>query len=201
MSFLSSTIMKHIVSEVSGADTETSVFQRCLSKEFTPHSVIAAHVLRGVLGVCGGTWLSPVHFSGFLESNWMPFIIERVGNIHSINSSEWKQLELFLTWCKYFLNLIHVFKTFCISGCFACMHVCVCLVPEEARRGCSIPWPWVITDLWSAGWVLRLEPGLLEEQPALLTAEPSLLPWFTYCDACQNPTEYEIPVKFWTNGS
>lgn len=61
-------------------------------------------------------------------------------------------------------------------GYFASVHVCVPyarLVPTEAKRGCWIPLGWS-HELSRGCW--KLSQGPLDEQPALLTAEPSLEP-------------------------
>lgn len=43
--------------------------------------------------------------------------------------------------------------------------------PRKPEEGAQFPGPGVNIDLWAAGWGLRIEPGLLEEQPALLICE------------------------------
>lgn len=63
--------------------------------------------------------------------------------------------------------------------------------PRKPEEGAQFPGPGVNIDLWAAGWGLRIEPGLLEEQPVCLTAKSSLHPWFRYCDTCHSPTECE----------
>jgi hypothetical protein len=39
---------------------------------------------------------------------------------------------------------------------------------------CQISWNWSYRQLWAAVWVLGIEPGSFEDQPVLLTTEPSL---------------------------
>ena len=48
---------------------------------------------------------------------------------------------------------------------FACMYDCVRL---------SDPLEQELWQVWDAMWVLGIEPGSLEEQPVLVTVEPSL---------------------------
>lgn len=74
-----------------------------------------------------------------------------------------------------------------------CSHVCKCTtcvpVPVEARGGCQVPWNWS-TDSGEPPcryWELNLD--LLEEEPVLLIAEPSLSP-------CK-PTN--LLLELWTN--
>jgi hypothetical protein len=60
--------------------------------------------------------------------------------------------------------------------CFTCIYVCISnayLVPIEARRGHQISGTEVIAGFEPATWVLRIEPGSLEEQPVLLIMESS----------------------------
>ena len=45
-----------------------------------------------------------------------------------------------------------------------------------SRRRCQVPWDRSYRQLWATMWVLGLEPGSLEEQPVLLTIEPSCKP-------------------------
>jgi hypothetical protein len=64
----------------------------------------------------------------------------------------------------------------CVNECFAYIYLCAqcaCLVPVEAKRGRQIPEPW-FWWLRATVWVLRMELAPLEEQPVLLTADPSL---------------------------
>lgn len=75
----------------------------------------------------------------------------------------------------FFLLLVHVYS------CVACRYVCascMCLVPEQARndpRGCQVSWNWSCSCEPPYGcW--ESNPGPLEEQSMLLTAEPSLQP-------------------------
>lgn len=51
---------------------------------------------------------------------------------------------------------------------------CVCLLPEEAKRGCEIPLEMEVQTAASHIGVLGTKPRLSEEQPALLTTESSL---------------------------
>ena len=80
--------------------------------------------------------------------------------------------------CVYiYINLLYVY------GCFACIYVCVlcvCLLPVKVRKGQWIPWGWIYRWLWAAMWMLGIKPSPLEEQPVLLTAEPSLQPWHKF---------------------
>ena len=55
------------------------------------------------------------------------------------------------------------------------MCLCMSAVPEEARRGRQILQKWTYRGLWviqQRYW--QLNSGPLEEQPVLLTTEPSL---------------------------
>lgn len=51
------------------------------------------------------------------------------------------------------------------------------LVPLEVRRGHQFPWNRCCRHLWATVWVLRWNAGPLQEEPVLLTADPSLQPW------------------------
>lgn len=56
-------------------------------------------------------------------------------------------------------------------------------VPRRADRGCQIPWSWrdrwsVVTCILMGVW--KLNRGPLEEQKALLTADPSHQPYRTW---------------------
>ena len=68
-------------------------------------------------------------------------------------------------------------------GCSAYMHGCashVCLMLKETRRGHQPPWNWVIygCEMFRGSWELNLGP--LEDQPVLLTTEPSFQPREVY---------------------
>jgi hypothetical protein len=54
-----------------------------------------------------------------------------------------------------------------VHWCFAWMVVCV---------KCQSPWNWSYRHLWTAMWVLEINPGPLKDQPVFLTAEPFLRP-------------------------
>jgi hypothetical protein len=62
------------------------------------------------------------------------------------------------------------------------MHICaslVCLVPEEARRGCLVPRTVTVgCELLCGCW--ELNPGHVEELLALLITELSLAPHCVY---------------------
>ena len=72
----------------------------------------------------------------------------------------------------------HSYYIFTIMGCFGCMYVCalhVCLVPLVAKIGCkSLPGNGVIDNYEPPCRCWKSKLGLLEEQPVLLTTEPSL---------------------------
>ena len=79
------------------------------------------------------------------------------------------------------ITLFHVLSY--MYGCFVCMHVCapyVCLLPEYTIEGIKSP-RMRVTDSYELPckcWQLNLGP--LEEQPVLLTTEPSFSP-FSLC--------------------
>jgi hypothetical protein len=64
---------------------------------------------------------------------------------------------------------------FYVYGCLACMYVCVHMhaVLLEVRRKHQFPWNgrdrWLVVTMWILG-----NPGSLEEQSVLLSAESSL---------------------------
>lgn len=53
--------------------------------------------------------------------------------------------------------------------CVHCIHILCLQRPEEGVGSCGIE-----VTIVNTMWVLGLKPGLLEEQPVLLTTEPSL---------------------------
>ena len=60
---------------------------------------------------------------------------------------------------------------------FACMYVCaphVCVVPKEAREGTNFPGTGVMDGCEPPHGCWELNPGDQQEQPVLLTVEPSL---------------------------
>ena len=87
---------------------------------------------------------------------------------------EWKnetfpQISLYL---RIDLFLFHVY------GCFVCMHGCAphaFLMPMEARRGHRTG-TGVTNGYEPSSGCRKLNPRSLEEQPVLLTTEPSLQP-------------------------
>jgi hypothetical protein len=85
----------------------------------------------------------------------------------------------------YVANVWLVFNsyfTLCYT-CSICIYVCahfVCLAPIEVRRRHGISWNCSCGWLLAAMWVLKLNLHPFQEQPVLLTAEPSLQPLFLF---------------------
>lgn len=83
---------------------------------------------------------------------------------------------------------------FYVYGCLACMYVCtlhVCLVPEDARRGCWIPWDcgcrplWAFRQVdWSISFLIlswNLERGWRPTGSSILPRPPSPWPYLAFC--------------------
>lgn len=73
---------------------------------------------------------------------------------------------------------------FCLGVCLCTK--CVYLVPEEAKRGCQIPWS------YRRYWELNLVPP--EEQPVIWFAKPFLLPQELTFSV--NST-WNLPIRFY----
>lgn len=94
--------MKHIVKDFSGADTRTGL--KCLSGEFTPHSVLAACGQRVAFGFCGHKLQEePDSFLLTLQAFWI--------ELHALYTREWgafiqlipqkgNNQNLFLIWSR-----------------------------------------------------------------------------------------------------
>lgn len=96
--------------------------------------------------------------------------------------------------CGYYSCLFAcfwVFLFFCFFGVF-CLHVCVCvcrmyLMP---RKGSCNPWNWSYRQSWAACSFWESNPAPLEEQPMLLSMEPSLQPVWLIFTASVDPMGY-----------
>lgn len=66
-----------------------------------------------------------------------------------------------------------------VYECFACMYTCVpcvCLVLEEVRESTRPPGTGVARQLWTAMWLLGMEPSPLQEQQVFLVLSPLFSP-------------------------
>jgi len=71
--------------------------------------------------------------------------------------------------CTQWVVLKHIY----VSECFAYMYVCVAWTYSTHRgQKYQIPWNWTLS--WEPYGCWELNSGPLEEQPVLLTTEPSL---------------------------
>lgn len=89
----------------------------------------------------------------------------------SINAFKYRHLNILVlpSWnfLLFLIDLLSFFSYFYFIG--------IDVLPEcLSVWGCQIPWSWPYRQLWTAMLVLRIEARSSEEQPVLLTAEPSL---------------------------
>lgn len=122
-----------------------------------------------------GSWV----FQGINSEFWLPlcrlsYLVTCLKHYKDFLFSPF--LLSFHSFITSFLLIILFYCFMCTGVLFVCMHEQhICAIPSDAIRGHQSPWDWIYTSLWATIYVLRINPGPLEQQSVLLKTEILLL--------------------------
>lgn len=120
-----------------------------------------------------GSWT----FQGINSEFWLPLcrLSYLVTCLKHYKDFLFFSLPSFLPFFHYFFPFDYFILLFYVYRSFVCMYAWATHLCNTLIRGHQSPWDWIYTSLWATIYVLRINPGPLEQQSVFLKTEILLL--------------------------